>query len=109
MEMNVHSTVFVPANPGEPYLVVASALPVEAREIRKLQPRSECLVTTLREAVGKCCELACAIRQWVEGGGGDVLGIRCSHCPTAHAPRCGRLARGNPQGMPREGFAAAGD
>lgn len=89
--MNVHSTVFHPLSAGEPYMVVASAFPPESHPHPSFPFRS-IMATTLQEAVSKCCELACEVRRITEQLGHPVRGMRCSHCPTRRAPKCGALA-----------------
>jgi hypothetical protein len=89
--MNVHATVFNPLAEHEPYMVVASALPPGVHPLRTF-PIRRAMAATLEEAVLKCCELASEVRRLSEQLGHRVQGMRCSHCPTRHAPLCGALA-----------------
>ena len=90
--MNVHSTVFHPVDENGPYMIVASALPPDAHP-HPAFPIKRTMAASLHEAMAKCCELACEVRAITEKLGLPVLAMRCSHCPTRHAPKCGALAR----------------
>ena len=89
--MNVHSTVFQPIDDSGLYMIVASALPPDAHP-HPAFPMRRTTAGTLQEAIRKCCELACEVRALTEELGIPVRAIRCSHCPTRHAPKCGTLA-----------------
>jgi hypothetical protein len=91
-EMNVHSTVFLPLGAGEPYLVVASALPSGNRVDRTL-PCKSAVTATLEHAARMCCELAREVRHVTEQMGHAISGIHCSDCPTRTNPECGSLAQ----------------
>ena len=90
--MNVHSTVFHPVDDSGLYMIVASALPPDARP-HPTFPIKRSMATSLHEAMQKCCDLASEVRAISEQLGHRVMAIRCSHCPTRHAPKCGALAR----------------
>ncbi len=92
-KMRIHSTVFCPLVPDEPYLVVASVLPPEGAPPEMPQPQKRDVAPNLEEAARKCCELASLLRELARERGKDVSAIDCSHCPTADAPDCGELAR----------------
>ena len=89
--MNVHATVFNPLAEHDPYMVVASALP-PGEHPQHVFPIRQVMAATLEEAISKCCELAREVREISEQLGHRVQGMRCSHCPTRHAPLCGALA-----------------
>ncbi len=92
MSIDIHSTVFTPIEPGDPYLVVASILSLQAITAKEWKIQEQHIARTLEEATAKCCELACALRRMIQERGRRVSGIRCSHCPTPATPSCGRLA-----------------
>lgn len=93
MALRIHSTVFSPVDPEEPYLIVASVLAPNEASVGQWQPQKRGVAASLEDAAKKCCELASLLRHLAHDYGNSVSAIDCSHCPTADAPDCGALAK----------------
>ncbi len=92
MTHDIHSTVFAPERPGEPYVVVASVFPYDLPLEARLRCQRRELVRSSAEAATRCCELASALRGLLEQYGRAVGRIHCTHCPSVASPECGELA-----------------
>lgn len=96
MELEIRSTIFLPVEAGEPYLVLASAFsPSGPFEVREGMQRS-CLATSLDDAKQKCCELACSVKDYAHKCGDNVLSVHCTTCGTQEELRCGESPGGAP-------------
>ncbi|HET9577727.1 MAG TPA: hypothetical protein VFP44_07845 [Usitatibacter sp.] len=93
--MDIRSSVFYPSKPGEPFLILASALPGRDQRGAVLPFKRE-VAPSLEEAMIKSCELARSLKDLCERMGYDVGAMRCSHCPTPLAPTCGVTSRHRP-------------
>lgn len=93
--MDIRSSVFYPSKPGEPFLILASALPVAGHVGAPLPFKRE-VASSLDEAVSRSCELARGLKDLCERLGHDVKAMRCSHCSTPLAPACGVIWRHRP-------------
>ncbi len=78
MDVGIHSTIFRPVDPAQPYLVVVSAIPIEEPRIARRSAIKRATAGTLAEAARKCDELAAALREILRFHGDSVQRL---HCP----------------------------
>lgn len=80
MDLKVYAGILGPAQPGDPYLVMASAFPSRPGAVLPKSIGRNTTADSEEEAKAKCHELANELREQLQSAGHRVFDMHCGSC-----------------------------